>query len=257
MRDLTLGGSRKIVIAIDELDKLPDHESVIRTINVLKDLFHVNGVHVLVTVSDEARAHFGLGRHERDVFDSSFDDILDVERLRVSDSRQIIDARVVGVPTQLLVLSHVASAGIARDLIRNTRNLVDAAVEFESIPPWRELARLVVSGEGQTLLTDYARLSKDKSNIPRASEALDELDALSRIELQVTRMPTDLGSPLSGVFARKAILLVVIEWLIAADLSDLAAVAPTIEKFRDAIVLASQDGGSDAALELALDISSS
>ena len=59
-------GSLPVMVAIDELDKLPNADAAIRVVNVLKDLHRIPGVHFIVTVSDEARATFGLFGPERD-----------------------------------------------------------------------------------------------------------------------------------------------------------------------------------------------
>ncbi|MCI0155738.1 ATP-binding protein [Leifsonia shinshuensis] len=247
---LTLRGTRRVVIAIDELDKLPSHEAAVRTINVLKDLLHFPGVHVLVTVSDEARSSFGLGHAERDAFDSTFDAILEIDRLTITDSRQIIDSRVVGFPEQLLILSHISAAGLARDLIRSARNFIDAASEFDSTPPWHDLARAVVFREGQALLSSYTRLAVDLSDVPIASKALDDVARLQGADLLATRLPTGLSDPLASIYARQAIQFATIEWLRLVDLNDLPRIAATVEKLRDAILLASQHGGGATALQL-------
>ena len=63
-----------MIVAIDELDKLPNDTSVVRLINGLeKDMFHLPGVHFVITVSEDALESFSArGVPIRDAFDSAF-----------------------------------------------------------------------------------------------------------------------------------------------------------------------------------------
>lgn len=57
----------------------------------------------------------------RDVFDSSFDDIVNMRLLSLADSRRIMVDRVARLPRPFLALCHALSGGLARDLIREAR----------------------------------------------------------------------------------------------------------------------------------------
>lgn len=111
-------------IGIDELDKLPS-QSAERFLNDIKAIFGIRGCHFLISVSEEAASGFERrGVPFRDVFDSSFDDVIPVGYLDHQTSAVIIDSRVVGLSRPFVWLCHVLAGGLARDLIRVTRSLL-------------------------------------------------------------------------------------------------------------------------------------
>ena len=59
----------------------------------------------------------------RDVFDSSFDEVISVEPLSLAQSQALLRARVVGLGPPYLDLCHCLSGGLARDLLRVARQL--------------------------------------------------------------------------------------------------------------------------------------
>lgn len=65
---------RPVIMVIDELDKMATSDELVATVNDLKDLFHIEGVHFVVSVSTDALQRFEQrGLSARDAFDSSFD----------------------------------------------------------------------------------------------------------------------------------------------------------------------------------------
>jgi hypothetical protein len=111
--------TRDVLIAVDELDKLePDDDTATRFLNDLKAAFAIANTYFLVSVSEDTMSRFerrGLPFH--DVFDSTFDEILRVEPLSLAEARQLLAARVVGLPYIYAALCYVLSGGITRDLI--------------------------------------------------------------------------------------------------------------------------------------------
>lgn len=248
LQSITADGTRTVMIAVDELDKLPSHDAAIRTINVLKDIMRVPGVHVLVTVSDEALASFALGTFERDAFDSTFDAIFDIERLSLSDATHLIGSRVVGFPDKLLALCLVPSAGLARDLIREARAIIDKAAEMSSIPPWADLARSIVFSRAQSALAAYARTGADLAQVPLWTAAIEGLREHAGAIAGVVESPLGLSDDLASHYSRAAISLAAIEWLQGEQLDE-NTVAPTLDQLRDTVLLASRRGGASIALE--------
>lgn len=119
-------GSRGLIIALDELDKLSKAEDALGTINGIKDLLHGTGTHFLVSLSEDALATFALrGVPVRDAFDSSFDTIIPVARFNVPNSEALLARRVIGFPRLLSLYCHALSGGLPRDLIRVARQCVD------------------------------------------------------------------------------------------------------------------------------------
>jgi hypothetical protein len=67
----------------------------------------------------------------RDVFDSSFDEIVSIDHLGYDDARRLLRRRVIGLPTPFEGLCYCLSGGLPRDLIRTARNLVHLAKAHE------------------------------------------------------------------------------------------------------------------------------
>jgi len=117
----------EVVIGIDELDKLaPD--KVEAFLNEVKAIFSIRGCHYLISVSEDAEAGFQRrGIPFRTVFDSCFDELVDVGYLDRGTSTELLRGRVIGLPTPLVWASHSLAGGLARDLIRYARALVSGS----------------------------------------------------------------------------------------------------------------------------------
>jgi hypothetical protein len=117
--------TRQIRIGIDELDKMDD-ATACRFLNEIKVIFRVPGCFFLISISEDAMSSFERrGLAFRDVFDSSFDDVIRVPCLSLDDSRALLARRIVGLPTPFVALLHCISGGLPRDLIRAARKLVN------------------------------------------------------------------------------------------------------------------------------------
>jgi hypothetical protein len=126
---------RKLVIGIDELDKLRTADSVEDFLNDIKGIFGVPGCYYLVSVSEDAAAGFERrGAPFRDVFDSSFDDVISLRPLDLASARKILHGLLLGWTEPFIGLCFVLSGGLPRDLWRVAHELVaqrDAADEIE------------------------------------------------------------------------------------------------------------------------------
>ena len=112
-----------LFIGIDELDKIGSDEEAELFLNEIKAIFGINGCFYLVSVSDNAMSSFERrGLPFRDVFDSTFDEIVRIERFRYAQSRQLIKRRTI-MPEPFSALCHCVSGGLPRDLIRAARTL--------------------------------------------------------------------------------------------------------------------------------------
>jgi hypothetical protein len=113
-----------VIIGIDELDKL-EYDKSTAFLNDIKAVFGVPGTFFLVSVSENAAAGFERrGVPFRDVFDSSFDDIITVGYLTWQQSQELLNRLVVGMPAPFAALCHVFAGGLARDLIRAARSVL-------------------------------------------------------------------------------------------------------------------------------------
>jgi hypothetical protein len=116
-----------VLIAIDELDKLPsDDETANEFLNDIKAAFGVPNTYFLVSVSEDAMSCFERrGLPFRDVFDSTFDEIVYVEPLVLAEAQTLLSRRVVGLPYIYSALCHVLAGGVPRDLVRTARRIVE------------------------------------------------------------------------------------------------------------------------------------
>lgn len=118
----------RVIICIDELDKLKSGELAYRFVDEVKSIFNIEHCYYLVSVSENAISNFDRrGMPFRDAFDSAFDDMLYVDYLGLDGSRQLLNRRVLNLPGPFLCLCHVLSGGLPRDLIRITRKILDLA----------------------------------------------------------------------------------------------------------------------------------
>lgn len=120
----------RVVIGIDELDKIDSTAQARRFLNDIKGLFGLDRCVYLVSLSEDAMSSFERrGMPFRDVFDSSFDEIVRIPYLDLAESIRLLQRRVIGLSVPFLCLCHCLSGGLARDLIRAARNLLDAGAQ--------------------------------------------------------------------------------------------------------------------------------
>ncbi|EME56028.1 hypothetical protein [Amycolatopsis decaplanina] len=137
----------RVVIAIDELDKIGEPDKAHQFINDVKGVFDVPGCLFFVSVSDDAVLGFeqrGLG--VRDAFDSAFSEMLRLEPFTLDESRLWIALRLRGISEQFCYLAHCLSGGLPRDLKRCAIEMVDLASEVYR-PSLEIVARSLVTGE--------------------------------------------------------------------------------------------------------------
>jgi hypothetical protein len=124
-----IAGTTKVVVAIDELDKVALGRAA-AFVDDIKAIFAADnpGCYVLVTVSDEAQANFDQrGVVPRNAIDSAFDELLHVDPMVLDTSFALLKQRLIGVPRPFAALCHVLSGGVPRDTIRLLRRLVALA----------------------------------------------------------------------------------------------------------------------------------
>jgi multidrug transporter EmrE-like cation transporter len=197
--------SSPITILIDELDKLPSAKQRASLIVVLKDFLHIRNVRVVVTVASEAQQAFANRQFaaERTVYDTAFDEIVQIAETTVSDTCGILGGRVAGFPDGLALFCHCVGGGNPRDAIRVARGLLRegkrANAEFDLETSLRKLIR--------------ESWSLDGANKER-SELADEVVALTLEQLDDDHWRVETSST---DFARADVL--------AARLKDLRAEA--------------------------------
>jgi nucleoside-triphosphatase THEP1 len=123
--------NEKVVICLDELDKITDYKQLNELLAGIKGIMG-NDNHFILTVSEDAMAKFSTRlRDERDIIESSFEDIINLDRINnvLSDDmiNKMLDANEnesnsqTGRKNKLLIW--LFGAGIPREIKRNVIKL--------------------------------------------------------------------------------------------------------------------------------------
>jgi hypothetical protein len=149
-----------VVIAIDELDKMSDYDLVRQLLRDIKGIFDIPNVYFLVSVSSEAARALNLnGLAERNEFNSSFEDVVELPPLKVDACCELLEERIRTDRPELASALAVMSGGIPRELVRlaervlrdgmcddsGRREAVAAAIGLEAL----ELRALVVGADDE------------------------------------------------------------------------------------------------------------
>ncbi|MFJ7072934.1 P-loop NTPase fold protein [Streptomyces sp. NPDC098781] len=160
------GVERRLVIGIDELDRIEPAATARTFLNELKAVFDVPKCLFVLSVSDEALREAELapiGR--RDTFDSAVDEVVRVEPLDQKTAEQLLGRRVVGLPVPFAALFHCLSGGMPRDLLRTARAAF-SYVSTEQVTRLTDLAGRLVDREVDRIAntvggsTDHAELAQ-------------------------------------------------------------------------------------------------
>jgi hypothetical protein len=171
------GPPGRVLIGIDELDKIESEDKARQFLNDIKAIFGIEHCYYLISVSEDAVASFERrGMPFRDVFDSSFDEIVRVRYLDTEAAKRLLFRRIVGWPLGFVGLCYCLSGGLARDLIRVARNLVDlsggTAVSLGDVSLKLVKAELASKTESTTAAISRMDLEPDVGELLAWSEQL-------------------------------------------------------------------------------------
>jgi hypothetical protein len=126
----------RVIICIDEMDKIRDSNRAEQFLNDIKAIFDVPGCLYLVAISEDAMTVFASQTPAiRTAFDSAFDEIISVAPMTFTEAQDLLDLRVTGIPRPFLALCQVLAGGVPRELIRAARALIHVAGVLGSEPP--------------------------------------------------------------------------------------------------------------------------
>ncbi|MFK4064374.1 hypothetical protein [Streptomyces sp. NPDC029674] len=152
----------KVVIAIDELDRVGTEEQALAFLREVKAVFGIRGVCYLISVAEDVGAAFvRRGLPHRDVTESSLDDVLHMRPCTLAESAAILKERVPGLTAPYACLSHALSGGVPRDLIRYGRRL-DEVQQETNVYEMAQLAREMISDEVAEALASTRVLLADE-----------------------------------------------------------------------------------------------
>ncbi|GLY48364.1 hypothetical protein [Lentzea sp. NBRC 102530] len=239
----------RVVIAIDEIDRIGAGEPARRFLNEIKAVFDVPGCYYLMSVSTEAQHDFELaGMGLRSVFDSSFDEVVRVDYLDFQLARGLISRSVEGLPEVFVALAYAFSGGLARQLSRSARAIVRqprgsalAAVTEKLVAD--ELDRVCkTTGDALTALDDRDGVTKLLRVLADPDPDLHVLR--DRVQGAYSKEHTAIGDLADRAAARIAFLAAVRD-----HFTDLTEVVPAQV---DALARARRYAGSNPATGLAL-----
>ena len=192
----------KIVVFIDEVDKIRDVADIGRFLLILKALYGPMKLFFVVSISDDAYESFrkrGLLSGGRNEFDSSFDLAVRVEAMSHEEIRNLLNSRIIGpnVPRNVSMLIWMLSKGNPRDVIRLAREIVNnfgmpnkentngnAAVHQvgmelcmeclrEVVSAYREVAERIAGRERAEAIGRILRLDEVGKDIEKIREAVE------------------------------------------------------------------------------------
>jgi len=125
----------KAVIAVDELDKVHDPEEVKKLLTEIKGALFVPGIFYLISISEDAARSFRRRLASgRDIFESTFDEIVDIRQMGVATAVAMLERRegtgedAERLPRECLEVAALFGGGILREIIRARRTLSFAEV---------------------------------------------------------------------------------------------------------------------------------
>jgi energy-coupling factor transporter ATP-binding protein EcfA2 len=203
LKTITVGGTYgRVVIAIDELDKLSSDEDAQRFLNEIKAIFNVPNCYYVISVSENAISAFERrGLPFRDAFDSAFDDIVYVDYLKLDEARELLSRRVLNLPGNFVSLAYALSAGLPRDLIRVTRAIMERAEGVPNENALHEVCAALVQREVRNKLRATAIAARKTSLEPYSTAFVAWLVRLGGIDLQSPELVDCCDEPLPSLAA--------------------------------------------------------
>jgi hypothetical protein len=108
----------RVVVAIDELDKMDDSEKVRALLRDIKGIFEVPRVHFFVSVSDEAARSLNLGALTgRNEFNSSFYTVIELPPATPEACAELLEGRAA-VPRDVALSLAILAGGNPREVLR-------------------------------------------------------------------------------------------------------------------------------------------
>ena len=173
----------EIYIGIDELDKISSNDKAYCFLNEIKGIFNLDHCYYFISVSENAISTFSKrGMPFRDAFDSSFDDIIYVDYLNYNSSKELIKRRIIGMPVPFMCLCYLMSGGLARDLIRVCRDLLEFLELDKSENSLNLLSKKVIRKDIMSKINavkiDGKKIDFDEGNL--AQKLIEEIYLLER-----------------------------------------------------------------------------
>ena len=214
VRLLTKHHCKKVVVFVDEVDKLKSNEKIEECMRILKALYEPDNLMFVVSISEDAYIEFQkgtLGQENRNAFDSSIDHWQVVEGIRCEELRTLINSRMLGHPFSIPVIQLIwmLSRGNPRDAIRlarripkdkRTRKLTDVALELcaKEASALAELYRLSDDGS-KTIESAFRKLFNFSMDVERELSVSDRVRFSEGLNDALDEMRRSTETPLLAV----------------------------------------------------------
>jgi hypothetical protein len=173
----------RVIIAIDELDKMSDPDGVRDLLRDIKGIFEVPKVHFLVSVSDEAARTLNLGALAgRNEFNSSFYTVIELPPAHPAACAELLQRRG-RVPPDVAHALSVIAGGNPREVLRLAELASNATTGQDAVvrvvrEETNALKREVVTAEGGQVVKDgmvVLRLMEQDARIGTFNALPDEV----------------------------------------------------------------------------------
>ena len=114
----------------------------------------------------------------RDVFDSSFDNIVYVDYFAPDESKALLAQRVIGKPVPFFYLSYCLSGGLPRDMIRAFRQIVEIHQQDRANNTLSLINSSIISSEIKAKMRAMGFIVKKLDDLPETNEFITLLFAL-------------------------------------------------------------------------------
>jgi hypothetical protein len=180
----------RVVIAIDELDKMGDPDGVRDLLRDIKGIFEVPRVHFLVSVSDEAARTLNLGALAgRNEFNSSFYTVIELPPARPQACAELLQRRGRVPPDVALALSVIAG-GNPREVLRLAELVGPAATGQDAVV--RTLREETTALRREIVTADGSYVEKDGKVVLRPMEQDSRIGAFNCVPDEVVESPASI-----------------------------------------------------------------
>ncbi|MFC8495900.1 P-loop NTPase fold protein [Streptomyces sp. NPDC057235] len=157
------GRQQRILIAIDEVDRLGSDAQALAFLAEIKAILNVRYVYYLISVAEDVGAAFvRRGLPHRDVTDSSLDDIIHVEACTLAEAKTILDKRSEDHTPHTVLLAHSLSGGLPRDLLRYGLQIEEIQAKIQTHELAHLARELILEELSETLAGFRTLLSKQQ-----------------------------------------------------------------------------------------------
>jgi hypothetical protein len=124
--DLTGTSEARLIVGIDEIDRIESAERAEKFLNDIKAIFGIPNTFYLASLSGDALATFERRViTARSAFDTAFDSVIRIEPMDLRTARYLLERRAIGLPYPFVALCHILAGGIPRELMRVARAVFD------------------------------------------------------------------------------------------------------------------------------------